>query len=1537
MNLSKMSLHEKKLLLLDLLTQKVKQESQVEEIAIVGMAGRYPMAENLEEFWQNLKNAKDCITEIPKERWDLRQYFDKKQDTLGKTYAKWGGFLAEVDQFDPIFFNISPGNALFMDPQERLFLEVVWEAFEDAGITRSQLIERYQNSVGIPAGVFVGVMSSEYHLLEYQQNTADRIILPDPSFASIANRVSWFFGFSGPSLALDTMCSSTLTAFHLACESIRSGSSEIAVVGGVNLALDVHKYLTLSQFHFASSDGRCRSFGKGGDGYVPGEGVGVFILKSLQAAKEDGNQIHGIIKGTGLNHGGRAQAFTVPNPDAQAALISSVLKKSKVPLSSISYIEAHGSGTPLGDAIELAGLAKVFKASDMGAINYHCSLGSVKSNIGHLEAAAGTAAMAKVLLQLKHRKLVPSLHSNTLNPDLDFTNLPFTVQQTFADWKPLRLGNEVEPLRAGLSGFGAGGSNAFIIIEEYLSKNKIPDSYTLRVAPLTIPLSAKTLSQLQENARRLAVFIKGNSAEELNLNDIAYTLQQGREEMDVRLALVVSDKQELVTKLLQFCENPVEDLNEGCFFYDPNSAPDLPVPDNFIAYLWTRGSKVKWDNSGSFISLPTYAFARERYWISTTSDSSQIEAKPSGEPLLIYNDWVDSREDFSQEAGILPGLVLIIGQDDAYTTSFIDKLKQTTPFNLCKFVCITPGQQFAIRTEHFIELNDAQENHYDDLMSQLASYNQPIRMIIHLLHYLNPQEGKELKCKDDWQQLLNRGLYSLTLLLQKATALAGESLMLFYVFSSAPKANCLSTAHHHAIGAFLKSYMQENPQFIGRSLCISPGGETVEQVARIIRQETTCRDNVFENCEVLYKNNQRRIKGVYSLKSGMGKEETQAPGFRKKGTYVLAGGLGSVGQQLIRILIQDYDATIILIGRRQLSKSELAEIIGIDCKGIHYISADINHYGSLARKWADMRKTIKTVHGIIQMATVVEDGLLQTKSIQSLSRVIEPKLLGTWHLDQLTKSDSLDFFLLFSSIASITGLGGGADYAFSCAFQNSFANWRNEFSSKGQRSGKCYSILWSQWFEDNHLSPAKAAQLSELGFDFLEGNLAFKQLQRLLSTGYHAVGVLYGDLEKLKKLFAIDKLLTTSQSEVPSTKYLRPLTEKGGLIIKSIENLQQAICRVFESTLRIPTNRVNLSDSFLAFGLNSLDASTISKKLDTDYQISVEPILFFRHANAHELAVFLHDRFLLNRSLSAPLAQATESASQSLLVPFRRSGLQQASFWIHGSTGNISWLNRLAQCFGEDYPIYGLRARGLEKNEEPINNVPQMAHTLIEEIRHIQPEGPYILGGYSFGGTIAFEIAQQLFEQGQLVSHIVLLDSYAPGSQILKEAYQATNYNLRMLITANALTTLWHGESFLTSDDLLTFSPHKALKIVTQHLLQYTSLSNNELEALLSKMEYILNTHLIAEQNYQAKPYLNPSVKIILVSANKGLIGSDNPLNLPKIQLSASDHGKRWQELFLPEIEIIEQESDHFSLLLDSDFGQVIEQIKLSMDELETI
>lgn len=620
------------------------------DVAVIGMAGRYPQAEDLDEYWRNLRGGRDCISEVPQDRWDWRDYYSETDGSeaggpFGVHSSKWGGFISDVDKFDSLFFNISPREAQFLDPQERLFLQTVWQAMEDAGYRREDLHAAVPGLLPGRAGVYAGVMYGEYQLFGAEQSVRGNRMAFSSSLASIANRVSFFFDLHGPSLTLDTMCSSSLMALHLACRDLKDGRTDLGIAGGVNVTIHPNKYLMLSAGQFISRRGHCESFGEGGEGYIPGEGVGVVLLKRLEDARRDGDIIHGVIKGSAVNHGGRTHGYSVPNPTAQQSVILEALKESGVDPRGISYVEAHGTGTKLGDPIEITGLTKAYAAFNAGT--GYCWIGSAKSNIGHCESAAGIAGLTKVLLQMRAKEIAPSLHSQVLNPHIDFAATPFVVNQELRPWERPEVDGKTFPRVAGISSFGAGGSNAHCIIEEY-REDQTADFVSN--APAAILLSAKDADRLAERVERLRRFL--TASPDIDLHDLAYTLQVGREAMPERLALIVGSLDELEQRLAGFqAGRQIESLHRGQIQRDHEALVRLledPSTDKEVKAatqgrdlprllgFWVKGVDVPWKElygevRPRRIRLPGYPFARQRCWIKLESVAPGPTVKaPSG-------------------------------------------------------------------------------------------------------------------------------------------------------------------------------------------------------------------------------------------------------------------------------------------------------------------------------------------------------------------------------------------------------------------------------------------------------------------------------------------------------------------------------------------------------------------------------------------------------------------------------------------------------------------------------------------------------------------------------------------------------------------------------------------------------------------------------------------------------------------------------------------------------------------------------------------
>ena len=429
------------------------------DVAIIGMACRFPGADNPDAYWDNLIQGRVDIREVPSERWDWRDYYGDPREP-NRTLSKWGGFIDGVDLFDGDFFRVSPTEARLMDPQQRLMLQLTWSCLEDAGYLPESLS-------GSDTGVFVGVAGLDYReLLGVRQRVVEAHRSTGNYLSLVANRVSYFLGLRGPSMPFDTACSSTLFALHYAAQAIRRGEIGMALVGGINIILSPTTTIAFAKTGMLSPTGRCRTFDAGADGYVRGEGGGVLLLKSLRQALRDGDRVYGVLKGEAINHSGKAQTLTTPNPYAQSQVIHEAHVRAGIPVDQVSYIEAHGTGTPKGDPLEITGLKRAWRQLERTystrAALYSCGLGSVKANIGHLETASGMAGVIKVLLAFRHRKLPALANFERLNPQIHLDDTPFFLVTESRDWEPSGRDGS---LTAGVSAFGFGGTNAHLVLQ----------------------------------------------------------------------------------------------------------------------------------------------------------------------------------------------------------------------------------------------------------------------------------------------------------------------------------------------------------------------------------------------------------------------------------------------------------------------------------------------------------------------------------------------------------------------------------------------------------------------------------------------------------------------------------------------------------------------------------------------------------------------------------------------------------------------------------------------------------------------------------------------------------------------------------------------------------------------------------------------------------------------------------------------------------------------------------------------------------------
>ncbi len=622
------------------------EREKAEPIAIIGMDCRFPGgADSPEAFWHVLRNGVDAISDIPPDRWNADDYYDPEPGRPGRIVTRQGGFLIGVDQFDADFFGIAPREAVSMDPQQRMLLEMSWTALERAGQAPDRL-------AGSRTGVFIGICNNDYARLFGDLDHLDAHFLTGNAISGVAGRLSYVLGLHGPSMVIDTACSSSLVAVHIAAQSVRNGECRMALAGGVNLILSPVAMAALSSVRMLAPDGRCRTFDAAADGFSRGEGCGLVVLKRLSDAEADSDHILALIRGTAINHDGHTSGFTVPNGLAQEAVIREALANSRIDPSDVQFVETHGTGTALGDPIEVRALGAVLRQGR--GPDEPVFLGSVKANIGHLEAAAGAAGLIKSVLALQSREIPPQLHFHSLNPEISLETIPAVIPTERTAWP--REGRRI----AGVSAFGASGTNAHVILEEAPAVERQSSASERPLHLLTLSAkSDKALKELTERAHRHLATADGRQS----FADVCFTAYVGRAHLTHRLAVVAASAADACAKLAAYLiGETVAGVVRGEALTS-ESAPRISLPAflagpdawqpvlEHLARLYVRGAALDWTaiECGAVrrkVSFPTYPFQRQRYWMETTehevvANELGRETVPTEHGAKRAEDWRD--------------------------------------------------------------------------------------------------------------------------------------------------------------------------------------------------------------------------------------------------------------------------------------------------------------------------------------------------------------------------------------------------------------------------------------------------------------------------------------------------------------------------------------------------------------------------------------------------------------------------------------------------------------------------------------------------------------------------------------------------------------------------------------------------------------------------------------------------------------------------------------------------------------------------------
>ncbi|MGB6831535.1 MAG: SDR family NAD(P)-dependent oxidoreductase [Terracidiphilus sp.] len=1145
-----------------------------EPIAIVGIGCRFPGgASSADTYWELLREGRSAIRSVPSDRWNIGDYYDENPDSSGKMATRWGGFLDVIDRFDAEFFGISPRECITMDPQQRLMLEVCWEALEDAAIAPHRL-ERQR------AGVFMGVTGGDYIQLlssSHGVGAMDAYALTGNARNAISGRISYVLGLSGPSLVVDTACSSSLVAVHLACQSLGAKQSNLALAGGVNIILSPEITIAGSRAHMLAPDGLCKTFDASADGFVRSEGCGVVVLKRLSEAQADGDRIIALIRSTAVNQDGHTSGFTVPNGKAQEQLLTSALASAGVAGARISYLEAHGTGTRLGDPVEVAAAARVLGAGrpkDRPLI-----LASVKTNLGHLEAAAGIAGLIKAALALDRGQIPPHLHLQNLNSAIDLESIPAVIPRALIDWP-----SNGSPRLAGVSSFGASGTNAHVVLEQAPRKaaaDPIP------AAPSLLCISARTQAALPDLAARYLAWTDDHA--DLPFPVVCWSANTGRAEFEHRLALLASTVPEAGRLLRSFLDNrSVPELFTGQIV--SNRAPEVissraPLPQ--LAAAWTSGKSINWADANIppetvRVPLPLYPFQRARYW--PDDRASQTPSATSNSAALTETQVLEWREsNVTKQEKCAAGRWLVFADRD-----FNDDV---------------PGEVVVLPVPSRVTA--------EELVQHLAQWNPS-----HVAYIANGSGIRDLN-----ETIEHSCWFALALMqaLAKAPSTSPRSLFLVTRGASTVDRSNIDLAHAPLWG-------------LGRTLLLEFPDVAVSLVDLDASLPEPSLEPLLSQLVVPSAEPQQAFHGGTRFVPRLIQQplpSATSVGVRPDATYLIAGGIGSLGLTIAASLVESGARRLILIGRSKPGLKAQAEIAALSASGAQIVfeALDISHAEALRAALARYHDPEFPLRGVVQAAGVLSDATVLHQSQDSLARVLPSKVGGSWNLHAATLDIPLDWFILFSSTASLLGSAGQANYAAANAFQDALSHYRRALSLPA------LAINWSPWQGEGMmatLDDSMRRRREELGLRSLERSAAAAVFLRLTQTASASPQIAVTAFDWKKLAASVGKippvLSDICPHDVPGSA--TPLLLKKLEPVKSLEEKRAAVTEFVQLAASAVLGRMPplpLHQGFIEMGMDSLMAMELRNALQAGvgHQFTLPSTLVFENPDVPRMTAFL--------------------------------------------------------------------------------------------------------------------------------------------------------------------------------------------------------------------------------------------------------------------------------------------------------------------------
>nr|WP_285888678.1 non-ribosomal peptide synthetase [Paenibacillus polysaccharolyticus] len=1253
---------------------KEEEKKPVKDIAIIGISAKLPNMDTLDDYWDNIQNGVDCIRPIPKTRKAdmdaMLAYMDIPEKEIQYYEA---AYLDNIDQFDHEFFRIPPKEASLTDVNQRLFMETAWGAMEDAGYGNDKLS-------GTNTGVYVGFSNNikdmyMRYITETMQTSALSIV---GNLASIlSNRISYLLNLKGPSIVVDTACSSSLVAVAMACQAIRNKECDMAIAGGVKLHLMTRENQN-EKIGMESPDYRTKTFDDSANGAGMGEGVTALLLKPLESAQRDGDQIYAVIKGLAINQDGSSGGLTVPNPSTQAELIVKAWQDGNIDPETISYFEPHGTGTELGDPIEIKGIQNAFK--QYTSKKQFCAIGSVKTNIGHLYEAAGTAGLIKAILALKNKKLPPTLNFQKPNRSIDFSGSPVYVNTTLRDWTT----DGRSPRRCGISSFGIGGTNCHLVLEEapvlaseHATERKVTE-------PAILTLSAKTEESLRQMINKYIYFLE--KKELPALQDICYTANTGRGKFPYRAAVLCTSHRDLHDKLIQLEQSEQlfessfgsyiytgfhklvqdEDAAEQEFRLSPSSRHELSLSlgktiEEFTnsqqqnmdalhqaASIYVSGGDANWEVLYSNekvmkVSLPSYAFQTRRCWIDIPKRSKNAD-KLQADRMFYQSVW-KQHSPISRETSISTwkGTLLFFQGEDHVTTALSSRLEREPGAQVIR---VTWGQHYEKRSDYHYVIRGVEQD-YMQLLEDIKG--QGLTDIIHGFTLAENYNEDALQSEERLELSQKRGIQSA-----------------FYLTRA--------LLHHHLTEGLRLQFISSLANAVtGHENLVRPENATLNGFAKVIEQEypeISCRfidvdaltdaDALFEaltgshdRFQIAYRNNQPYVEELDI--AHIQEAELDSVTIRENGLYLIAGGTGGIGLQFARHLADGRNIRLALVSRtgmpqrsqwdmliqedhtEKLSvemKERMTTIMALEAQGtsVELIQADISNMGQMTEAIHDLKAKYGPIYGVIHSAGVANDGMIIRKEESAFDEVLRPKVQGTWILDQLTAQEPLDFFVMFSSGISMLGEPGQSDYVAANCFLDSFAAYREK------SSGRTLTINWPAWKEAG--MAARFGLNVDTAFKTLPTNKAIsafdmvlnRQIRRVLIGEPNYTSELLPLLESSRVIQFSEALKIRIQRErntsVPQhTEPSRVVYEQkvelhgraNGVYTTTEKELAQLVGYVLGFT------ELDVYDNLFELGVDSISMMRIITEIRVRYHVHLNYHTFFEGMNMAKLAVHLVD------------------------------------------------------------------------------------------------------------------------------------------------------------------------------------------------------------------------------------------------------------------------------------------------------------------------